>query len=266
MTDGDIQTRFIGANSILYATAHRPWPLPLGPWIMTQTWNDLLFAHYAVDPVAVRALVPEHLAVDLYQGVAWVSVVPFWITNLRPPGLPSLPLISQFPELNVRTYVTYRDGDHLEKPGVYFFSLDAGNLSAVWGARMFYRLPYWHADMKCEGSDVIRYRSKRIHGPKAHKGMPEFRALYSPVAPVKRARPGSLEEFLSERYCLYSQSRKHLCRAEIHHLPWPLQVARAEIETNTMAEPMGWKLPPTPDVLHFSRSLKVLVWPPERLK
>ncbi len=264
--DSEVQTTWLGADSILYATAHRPWPLPAGQWLMTQSWHDLLFAHYAVEPTTIRALVPDVLTVDLFQGTAWISVVPFWIANLRPPGLPPMPLISRFPELNVRTYVAYRDANGVEKPGVYFFSLDAGNLSAVWGARLFYRLPYWHASMKAEGKDEIRYRSKRIHGPKANSGMPEWRGSYRPVAPVRRAVPGSLAEFLVERYCLYAWSRGRLYRADIHHLPWPLQEAEAQIEMDTMTQPLGIELPPQPDVMQFSRSQKVLVWPPERLR
>lgn len=277
--DPESSTRWLGASSILFATAHRPWPLPRGQWAMTQTWNDLLFMHYAMDPQVLRALVPEVLTLDLYRGTAWLSMTPFWISNLRPPGLPNVPVISKFPELNVRTYVTYKG-----KPGVFFFSLDAGNLSAVWGARMFYRLPYWHAAMKCKvrsaGSKIeaddrfpardeyishVEYTSKRIHGPKAGKNMPELRAVYGPVAPVKHATPGSLAEFLAERYCLYAWNRSRLYRAEIHHLPWPLQIAEADVEVNTMAAPVGIEVPLRPDVMMFSRSIKVLVWGPERL-
>ena len=112
---------------------------------MTQRWNDLLFLHYSLEPELVRAKVPEVLTLDTYRQRAWVTVAPFWINHLRPPGVPSLPWFSNFNEINVRTYVSY-DG----KPGVYFFSLDASNLSAVWGARVFYRLPYWQASMKVD--------------------------------------------------------------------------------------------------------------------
>lgn len=269
------ETVWLGANSILYATAHRPWPLPDTPWMMSQTWNDLLFMHFAIQPRVLRALVPEVLTLDLYEGNAWLSITPFWLSNLRPPGLPPAPVISRFPEVNVRTYVTYES-----KPGVFFFSLDAGNLSAVWGARVFYRLPYWHAQMKVWGQlasgytkmrnaasarDEIRYRSKRIHGPKARNGPAEFAAAYKPVSSVRTATPGGLAEFLAERYCLYAWNRGKLYRAQIHHLPWPLQQAEVEVETNTLAEPIGLSLPKMPDLAHFSRSLKVLVWAPERL-
>ena len=160
---------------------------------MTQMWKDLLFLNYPVEPEMVRRLIPPQVALDIYNGMAWISVVPFLITRLRPPGIPAIPGLSSFPELNVRTYVTYEG-----KPGVYFFSLDAGNLSAVWGARVFYRLPYWHADMQIKGlgSQRIEYSSKRIHGPKPA----DFVGSYSPTSLPRIAVPGSLDSFLTDRY------------------------------------------------------------------
>lgn len=254
----DVETHWLSADSILFATAHRPWPLPQTPWIMTQMWRDLLFLHYPVEPAVLRPHVPEALTLDTYGYRAWVSVTPFVVGRLRPAGIPAFPLISTFPEINVRTYVTYQD-----KPGVFFFSLDAANLSAVWGARMFYRLPYWHADMKVRGAntDKIVYRSKRIHGPKPA----EFRGTYGPSGPPRRAIPGSLEEFLAERYCLYAVTRKHLYRAEIHHLPWPLQPAFAETEEQTLTSAARLTVAERPELVQFGRRLKVLFWPPERL-
>ncbi len=254
----DDVTRWLGADSILFATAHRPWPLPAGPWVMTQLWKDLLFLHYPIDAELLRELVPAPLTLDTYEGKAWVSVVPFVITRLRPPGIPAVPWLSSFPELNVRTYVTYSG-----KPGVYFFSLDAGNLSAVWGGRVFYRLPYWHADMSVQqnGLQGVEYRSKRIHGPKPA----EFVASYAPVGPVRTAIPGSLDAFLTERYCLYTWNRKRVYRAQIHHLPWPLQPAKVELRSNTMASAAGLSIDETDMRCQFSRKLKVLIWGPERL-
>lgn len=271
----DFQTEFLGAESLLYQVDHRPWLPPNGPWIMTQTWHDLAFFHYAIEPAVLRALVPDVLTLDLYQGHAWLTVLPFRMDHVRPPGIPSVPVISSFPELNVRTYVTYRD-----KPGIYFFSLDAGNLSAVWGARLFYRLPYWHADMKVERSRrnlteartgepapaSIRYSSRRIHGPSAVDGPAVFKGSYRPVGVADYPRRRSLDEFLVERYCLYSLTRKHLYRAEVHHLPYAIQGCEYEIEKNTMCEPIGLRLPPAPDLAHYSKRLKVLIWPPEKLK
>ena len=182
--DSEVQVRWIGADSILFATAHRPWPLPERQWAMTQTWHDLLFAHFQVEPAALRKLVPGVLGLDLYGDQAWLSITPFWIGSLRPPGIPPIPKLSRFYELNVRTYVTYRD-----KPGVYFFSLDASNLSAVWGARMFYRLPYWHARMSSQGTREIRYEARRLHGPSAVGGMPRIpRRLPAGLATTRGTR------------------------------------------------------------------------------
>jgi uncharacterized protein YqjF (DUF2071 family) len=254
----DNRTTWLGADSIMFATTHRPWPLPATPWVMSQRWNDLLFLHYAVVPDVLRPLVPDVLALDLYDGSAWLSITPFFLDHLRPHGSPMLPVISRFPELNVRTYVKYQG-----RPGVYFFSLDAGNLSAVWGARVFYRLPYWKASMKLKGrgSERIEYLSKREHGPRPAV----FRGSYSPVGPPFHAAPGSIRHFLCERYCLYAFNRRRLYRGEIHHLPWSLQEAQCEIEENTLATAAAIELPSKPDLVNFSRELKVLVWAPERL-
>jgi len=226
---------------------------------MTQRWNDLLFLHYSLDPELVRAKVPNVLTLDTYRQRAWVTVAPFWINHLRPPGVPSVPWFSNFNEINVRTYVSY-DG----KPGVYFFSLDASNLSAVWGARVFYRLPYWQASMKVsgKGKTTIKYDSKRQHGPKPA----ELKCSYGPAsARAFHARPSSLEHFLTERYCLYTTTRKRLYRGDIHHLPWDLQDAQVEMQQNTMAQPTGLQLAPEADIAFFARELKVLFWAPERL-
>jgi len=124
-------------RAILQQVGHRPWPMPDGPWVMTQTWHDLLFAHWPVAATALRKHVPPEFAVDLFDGTAWLGIVPFHMTNLAPRGVPSLPWISEFPELNVRTYVRVN-----ERAGIYFFSLDAGSALAVQAARWLLNLPY----------------------------------------------------------------------------------------------------------------------------
>jgi uncharacterized protein len=115
---------------ILNLVAHRPWPMPETPWVMTQTWHDLLFAHWPIPPLQLLPLVPAGFELDLFQGDAWIGIVPFRMTNVAPRFIPSLTGISTFPELNVRTYVRVAD-----KPGIYFFSLDAGSRTAVLAAR-----------------------------------------------------------------------------------------------------------------------------------
>ncbi len=242
---------------ILAATTHRPWPLPAGPWVMAQTWNDLLFAHWPIPPATLAPLIPPPLALHTYAGQAWVAVVPFHMSGVRPRGVPGVPWLSAFPELNVRTYVTAPDGS---KPGVFFFSLEAGNPVAVSIARRSFHLPYFRARMRVDDrSDDIGYTSTRTH-----TGAPpaEFVGRYGPTGGVYAGEPGSLEHWLTERYCLYTVTGGgRLYRGDIHHLPWPLQPALADITTNSMAAAAGIHLPDTPPLLHFARRLDVVVWP-----
>ena len=243
-------------HRLLERTHHRPIPLPKRPWIMLQKWHDLLFAHWALQPEQVRRLVPSQLQLDLFQGKAYVAVAPFHMSGIRTRFLPALPGLSRFPELNVRTYVRYQN-----VPGVYFFSLDAANLPAVWSARAGYGLPYFHAEMAVRGSSQIEYRTRRLQAPRPA----EFRGRYWPVSEPQQREKNSIEYFLTERYCLYAvRSGKVLC-GHIHHLPWPLQDAEAEIQLNTMAQAAGIELPDTKPLLHFARLLEVLIWWPERV-
>src|SRR5258708_2809423 len=135
-------------DTITRVVEHRPWPLPKEPWIMTQNWDDLLFAHWSVPVEAMRQVVPAVLPLDTYDGKAWIGVVPFGISSFRPRWVPPIPGLSYFPELNVRTYVTVQD-----KPGVYFFSLDTNSPPSVVGARLWYRLPYFLARQSMRSKD-----------------------------------------------------------------------------------------------------------------
>ncbi len=230
--------------------------MPRGPWIMKQTWHDLLFMHWAMAPEIIRPLVPPALDLDMYEGQAYLAVAPFWMSGIRTRFLPPTPGLSSFPELNVRTYVRYKD-----VPGVYFFSLDAGNLTAVRVARAAYGLPYFHAEMSVKSlGETYQYSSRRLQNLRPA----EFRGRYRPVTPPTPREKGSLEHFLTERYCLYAVRGKGVFRAYIHHLPWPLQDAEAEIELNTMPQAAGIELPSDRPLLHFARELEVLVWWPER--
>lgn len=217
---------------------------------MTQTWHDLLFAHWPLPASTLRPLVPEQLALDEFDGQCWVGVVPFRMTDIRRRGLPALPGLSHFPELNLRAYVT-----HGGKPGVYFFSLDAANFPAVWAARRFYHLPYFHAEMRCEDrGGEIHYSSRRFKSPA------EFHGRYQPIGDVRLRDEGSLEHWLTERYCLYTTHRGEVYRGEIHHQPWPLQDAAAEFETDVAAA-AGISLSAAAPSLLFARRLEVLIWP-----
>ena len=245
-------------HAILSDVAHRPWPMPSRPWLMTQTWHDLLFAHWPLAPSDVRPLVPGEFVLDTFDGRAWIGVVPFYMTNVVPRGMPALPWVSEFPELNVRTYV--RVG---ERPGVYFFSLDAGSALAVQTARRLLNLPYFTASMSVSTArGAVEYQSRRDAG-RPHA---EFVASYGPIGEPFAPARGSLEYFLTERYCLYHRTRRgRAYRLDIHHPPWPLQPGRAAISTNTMAAAAGLRLPADPPVLHFSKRQDMVAFPPERL-
>jgi uncharacterized protein len=229
------------------AVAHRPWPLPGGSWIMAQTWEHLLFAHWPVDDLDV----PAGLELDRFDGKAWLGITPFRVSGLRLRGTIPLPRASSFLELNCRTYVTVGG-----KPGIWFFSLDAESRGAVEVARRWYRLPYYEARMQAERrGELVDYSSVRDRAERPYV----FEGRYRPTGPVQPARKGSLEHFLAERYCLYAAHRGKLHRAEIHHPPWPLQPAEAELELNTMA-PDGVELGDDP-LLHYSERQDVVIWP-----
>jgi uncharacterized protein YqjF (DUF2071 family) len=247
-------------HEILDDTAHRPWPMPDSPWIMTQTWHDLLFAHWPVSVDALRPLVPQPFEIDLHEDRAWVAVVPFHMSNVAPRGVPALPWVSAFPELNVRTYVRAQG-----RSGVYFFSLDATNPVAVGVARTLVHLPYFTAEMRVEErGGWIQYVSRRT----ARDAPPaEFDGRYRPIGPAASPAPGTLEHFLTERYCLFTVDAAHRAYSlDIHHPPWTLRPAEAEIADNTMAEAAGIHLPSIAPLLHFARRQDMVAWPLRQIR
>jgi uncharacterized protein YqjF (DUF2071 family) len=243
-------------ESILRQTSHRPWPLPDAPWVMKQTWHDLLFAHWKVAATELRKKIPAEFELDVFDGNAWLGIVPFRMTNVTPRGVPSLPWISAFPELNVRTYV--RVGN---QPGVFFFSLDAGSPVAVTAARALLNLPYFPAAMTVKTvGNSIEYHSERESDDRA-----EFAATYEPQGQAFCAAEGTLEYFLTERYCLYHQDHSRApYRLDIHHPPWRLQSAQAVFLRNTMAAAAGFRVG-GPAVLHFARRQDMVAWLPSPL-
>lgn len=235
------------ATDILRIRDHRPWGMPNVPWTMMQSWHNLLFAHWPIAFRHLRHLVPDALELDLFHGQAWVAVAPFYLV-MKPR---TLGIKHEFPEMNCRTYVTYKG-----KPGIYFFSLDAGSRFAVWGARTFYYLPYFYSRMEIQkAGDVVTYRSHRLSSPAS------FAGTYASQSAVRTSAAGTLENWLTERYCLYTVRGERVFRGEIHHAPWPLQDATAEIAQNTVAAAAGIQLPTTAPLLHFVSELDVLIWP-----
>jgi hypothetical protein len=220
------------------------------------SWVDLCFLHWEVDVEALRAAVPPALELDLFAGRAWLGVVPFRMEHTTGRSLPEIPGVSSFLELNVRTYVTVGG-----RPGVYFFSLDATQPIAVWGARTFFHLNYLKADMHLEhkGDEVI-YRADRVDD----RGPPgRFRARYGPAGPVFSSTPGSLEHFLTERYCLYAVNDDgRAMRGHIQHAKWPLQAGHCVVEEDTIVPiPLERRGQP---IVHFAKRIDVVGWPLER--
>jgi hypothetical protein len=267
--EAETSTQFVTAGSLLYSVEHRPWLPPDGPWLFSQRWNDVLFAHFPVDPPTLRKLVPAEMNLDLYDGCAWLTISPGSVSHLRPRGVPPLPSFSSFPRLIVRTYVTMND-----KPGVYFLSADAAHLSAVWLARLWFRMEFWHAAIRMGGATVnvhrpadhaIHFFSRRIHGPAGITSPASLDVSYLPEGASEYARSHSLDAFLIERFCVYTRDRRNCYRIEIHRQPWPLQQVSVEFRGNSMAAPFGLELPSQPALCHFSRSQKMLLWAPERV-
>jgi uncharacterized protein YqjF (DUF2071 family) len=205
--------------------------------------------HWRVDAGALRELLPKQLPLDTFEGDAWLGITPFRVSGFRLRGLLPLPVLSTFLETNVRTYVT-----HEGKAGIWFFSLDAESQLAVEAAKRAYRLPYHHARIDAvRRGDWIEYRTSRAGA--------ELDVSYRPAGPVSPAEQGTLEHFLVERYCLYTEHGGALHRAEVHHAPWPLQAAEANLGENTMA-PVALEGDP---LLHYSERQDVVIWPLERL-
>ena len=243
---------------ILEDVSHREWPLPTNPWVLKQSWNDLLFTHWPVARDRLRELVPSFLEIDTFDNEAWLAVTPFRLTDLSPRGMPAMPWISAFNEINVRTYVVCQG-----VPGVYFFSLDADSAIAVGGASTMFHLPYFLADIRM-GDDRGRltFKSRRISG-----GAAEFDVEYAAAGALFEPRRGTLEYFLTERYCLYTQdSAATAYRVEIHHKPWQLQAAEANVAFNSMAEAAGIRLPSMAPLVHFARRQDVVTWSPHALR
>jgi uncharacterized protein len=240
----------------LRETAHRPWPrpsFPLGDGPELARSPVLALACAARRPATSRA---PRLHLDVHGGSAWLGITPFELVGFRPVALPPVPKLSTFPELNVRTYVTYGG-----KPGIWFFSLDADSRLAVAAARRFYRLPYFHARMAAEWAGAgFAFRSERSDSQRAQA---VFSVRHEPRGEAWRPPPGSLEAFLVERYCLTRSGNRDCClRANIHHPPWRIRRAAFELSKNTMA-PAGVELSDTEALAHYSARQDVLIWPPK---
>jgi uncharacterized protein YqjF (DUF2071 family) len=225
---------------------------------MHQEWGNLLFIHWRVKENLLRPHVPKPLELDTYGNSAWIAMTPFTMWDIRafPPFVPPVPGLDSMEELNVRTYVHYNG-----VPGVWFFSLDANNRALVMGARTFFHLPYYYADIRMDGKYKIKYRSKRREDPPA-----TLKANWTPGKALPQSQPGSREFFLTERYVLYTEFEGELYRARIHHEPWQLFEAELTDFSSSMLEPKQIPQPTTQPILHHAERVSVDIWGLERVE
>lgn len=233
--------------------------------LLHQNWHHLLFLHWEVPAAELQALLPARLSVDTFEGKAYVGLVPFTLSGVRPILTPPLPWISSFHEINVRTYV-HLDG---AGPGVWFFSLDASSGIAVAAARAAYNLQYFDAEIAFiehpGGVPVFDFDSRRTD-PRGT--MPaNARIRYQPVeGPTVAAAPGTLEHFLMERYLLYAEDeQRQLHRARVHHQPYPVQRAEVLDLEETLIWAAGLKRAEQPAYRHYAREVNVKVYASERV-
>ena len=239
-------------NDIILHTDHRTWALPTARWAYYQEWNRVLFLHWKVSATELQKLLPKRLTLDLHEGSAWISLVPFTMEKIRPNGIPAFSPISNFHEINVRTYVTTEG-----KPGVYFLSIEAQKYLSAYIARKASGLPY-------EKSAIIREINNIKHAYTSVNQKKAFHlnATFETGNPITDKTP--LDIWLTERYCLYLDDNNQVYRYQIHHHPWALQ--EVQINNLTTAYNIGnISLHTPPDLAHYSEGVQVIAWKREKV-
>ncbi|QJX81113.1 YqjF family protein [Priestia megaterium] len=240
--------------NIMKDVIYRSYPLASKYWIMRQTWRNLLFLHWPIPLKKLRPYVPSSLQIDTFNGSAWIGVILFVLEGIYPRGISSISLTPKFPEINVRTYVK-RDG----KPGIYFMSIDVGNWASLNIAKRWYRLPYHSAQIS------FRKEGQTFYCQSTRKGNTNspisFKGKYAPVSEVYFSKEGTLDHWLTERYCLYSSNNgANIYSGEILHQPWPLQKAEIEIFRNNLFIPFHFNLSEVEPIAHFSIGVDSLIF------
>lgn len=240
--------------NLLRDITHRPWPLPSKKWIMRQTWSNLLFLHWPIPAESLRPHIPAPLQIDTFNRSAWLGVVVFVMDGIYARGLPPVSLTPKFPEINVRTYVQY-DG----KPGVFFMSLDVDDWASFTIAKRWFHLPYHPAQLSFQTTGQT-FHCESIRKGKTNDSI-RFSGTYTPLSPVYLPEKETLDHWLTERYCLYSSDNgTDIYCGEIHHRPWPLQKAAADIYINTLFSPFDFDLSDIKPMAHFSKGVDTLIW------
>jgi hypothetical protein len=215
--------------------------------LLSMTWRDALFAHWDVDPSTVESHLPDAVDLATFDGRAWLGVVPFEMTDIRPRWVP---FGLSFGEINLRTYVRYEG-----RKGVYFFNLDAADPVGVSVARWLFQLPYYRASIDVtRRNGTVRFTSHRTdrRGEPAH-----FDATYRPTGAVREPEPGSLDEFLVENYSFFTSDGTNLYRGDIRHEPWPLQDAELDLRSSSLFAANGFERPDDRPLAHYSSGTAV---------
>ncbi|BAV09468.1 hypothetical protein SAMN05421788_101903 [Filimonas lacunae] len=236
-------------HNLLKDTAHRPWPLPEKQWRYYQEWNSLLFLHWEADAAALEPFIPAGTTLDTFEGKAWLSIVPFTMQKIRPKFLPSFKPVSDFHEINVRTYVT-KDG----QPGVFFFSIEAQKAVSAFLSRKLSGMPY-------EKAHIVRAVGGNEHQYYANNANKQFRLNVAFSVEKANTAKTALDLFLTERYCVYITLDGLLYRYHVHHAPWPLHhITLKDLSLQYKAGHLSVTPDTPPALIHYSPGVKVVAW------
>ena len=234
-------------KEILNKTNHRPWEIPTGNWKFYQEWNDAIFLHYQVDRNELKKLVPPELEVDTFDDKAWISIVAFTMQYARPKYLPSFSPVSNFHEINIRTYVKSQN-----KSGVYFLSIEGGKKLSCKIAKAVSELPYRY-------SEIERSPNKYLSANHRLNDLLDIEFRISDELKLKT----ELDRWLLERYALFHKTKKSIIKYEIHHLEWPMNnidIRKLDVNYSRFENLIVGSANQT----HYSRGVKVLAWGKER--
>ncbi len=230
-------------REILNTKEHRPWEMPTGNWKFYQEWNNAIFLHWQVELTELEKVVPKELEIDLFEGKPWVSVVAFTMEKIRPKNLPSFPPISDFDEINIRTYVKSNN-----KPGVYFLSIEGGKKLSCIVAKGMSELPYRFSKIK---------RSQNLYKSSNSEFNDKLNIEFTIEKELKEKT--ELDKWLTERYALFQDTEKSINEFEIHHLEWPIN--EIKLKTVDFDYPRFGKLIKNePNKIQYSKGVKVIAW------
>ena len=230
-------------QEILNTTEHRPWKIPTKNWKFYQEWNNAIFLHWQVELKELKKFVPKELEIDLFEGKPWVSVVVFKMEKIRPKNLPSFSPISDFDEINIRTYVKSNN-----KTGVYFLSIEGGTSLSCKVAKGISELPYRYSKIK---------RTENLYESYNSKFNDKLNIEFTSGKEINEKT--ELDKWLTERYALFQDTDRSINEFEIHHLEWPIN----EIDLKKVVfkyQRFDKLIKNAPNKTQYSKGVKVIAW------